>query len=140
MGENKPNLTALLSERLSYILGRSEEERSAIERFVRDVYFLRSNFVHGDLRLLKQRIDEERLKKLQATTRLTVVWFLHYLNQILDQQPVELGDRLPSRKELLEALDSNVDLGHGSSWIRSILPLDFPHVARWLDPAAAQKT
>jgi hypothetical protein len=137
LGKKGPGSTERLKSRLTSIFATTTEEHHEVSNFFAEIYSLRSDLVHGNTALLKISIDDERLRRLHEFARGTVVWFLHYLDYVLEHQSRQFRNTLPKREELLSVLDNPSDLA-GVKWLRSMLPPHFPRIIDWLDPRIHQ--
>jgi hypothetical protein len=135
LGEKKEGLTTRLAKRLGLILGNSEKERREVKKSFDEIYDLRSTFVHGNEKLLDQMAKENHLHSARKLARQTLVWFLHYLNHVIDKTSIskqgEIG--LPAREDLLNGLDIEVGSRERIKHLLGILPADFPRTPGWLD-------
>jgi hypothetical protein len=132
LGEDTEGLTSLLRNRLSLILADGENER-AVKRTFNDLYDFRSRLVHGDEKLLEQKIYVGHLRDARNLARRTLVWFLRYLDNVQRRyQEVSQPDgSLPTRKELLAAIDLREDSRARISQLLNILPDKFPRNEAW---------
>ncbi len=106
IGEDKAG-QAKLKQRLACLLGSSEQERKAIKKSFEEIYDLRSRLVHGDEEMLNQKTSTEHLRQARTLARQTLVWFLHYLEHVLDA--TRNNENLPTREDLLSVLDLNTE-------------------------------
>ncbi len=129
VGEDVQGLTSLLGRRLALILGK-ETKKS-----FQEVYDLRSTLVHGNEKLLDQKAKENHLHVARKLARQILVWFLHYLDHVLDKTSIndrtEIG--LPTREDLLAGLDIKIESRERIRHLLRILPPDFPRTSDWLD-------
>ncbi len=124
----------LIAKRLSFVLGKTKNERKEIKESFRKIYNLRSRLVHGNEELLDQKRTVKHLCEARSLTRRTIVWFMNYLDHVLDQTSINERNNvgLPTREDLLKVLDlseSRKKIGH----LLSILPEDFPQSSSWFD-------
>jgi hypothetical protein len=137
LGQKKEGLTETIAARLALVLGKTQEERDEIRKSFKDAYNLRSRLVHGNEDLLKKKTTVKHLCEARDLARRTFLWFLYYLNHVLEHTSVsERSDfGLPTREELLSMLDlkENRNRSNRIKHLQSILPADFPRPANWVE-------
>lgn len=96
-------------------------------------YDFRSRLVHGDEKLLEQKIYVGHLRDGRNLARRTLVWFLRYLDYVQRRYlGVRQTDRsLPTRQELLAPVDLRADSRERISRLLNILPDNFPRSGGW---------
>jgi hypothetical protein len=87
---------------------------------------LRSRLVHGDEEMLNQKTSTQHLRQARTLARRTLVWFLHYLEHVL--QATRNNEKLPTREELLSVLDLNAESRETVKHLLKILPAHFPRL------------
>lgn len=131
VGEKGEGVTERLAQRVSAILGKSENERKALKKQFKGLYSFRSDLVHGNQ--FQEQVFAGHLREARDLARRTLFWFLHYLDHIqvssLNGQPVE---NIPSREEILLLLDMNERSRGRLSRLIEKLPTGFPNVSEWM--------
>ncbi|MDE3000534.1 MAG: HEPN domain-containing protein [Gemmatimonadota bacterium] len=130
LGQREHALTDSLAKRCGSVLGSTKAGREQIGQSFREIYRLRSDVVHGNEKLRK--IHDGHLSAGRYIARDVTVWFLDFLCHIAEgMQPDD--ERLPSRRELLSALDTKSEQRKRISHIFSRVPIDFPSNDCWDD-------
>ncbi len=126
LGEQKESegLMSVLKRRLVSVLAGSEPESKTIKGRFNDIYNLRSKLLHGDEKMLDQAMLDTDIRDARNLARRTLVWFLHYLDHVLEATRNESD--LPNREELLSVLDFNVENRQRIKQLLSILPANHP--------------
>jgi hypothetical protein len=130
LGEDKKDLTELLANRVSSILGETNEEKDEIRKSFRSLYDFRSSFIHGDEG--KKPVLCRHLLDARNIARQLFTWFLAYLIHI-QNAPRQQRD-LPSRNTLLATIDNPEYLRCRDRKIFENLPKGFPSAPAWLSP------
>jgi hypothetical protein len=131
LGEKvESGLTALLKNRVARILGDTESKRKAIRKAFENLYSVRSDYIHGNVKLADREILHVELAQAREFARAITLWMLFYLNHILESDP---SAELPSRENLLAILDMEESSRQHLAKAISRLPNDFPSVTRWSD-------
>jgi len=127
-GENKPGLTKLLGTRITAVLGTSDDERKSIKEAFEELYKSRSNLVHGNSKLLEQKVYVGHLREAREFARRCLLWFIHCLDHILTEVANSGSTQvLPSRENILSVLDLN----DGAKLVIDLLPKGFPSISTW---------
>lgn len=134
LGEKvESGLTATLRNRVARILGDTETERKTIRKAFENLYTLRSNYIHGNVKFADREILHIELAQAREFARAITLWMLFYLNHIFEADPTA---ELPSRENLLAILDMEESSRQHLAKAISRLPNDFPSVSRWNDREA----
>jgi hypothetical protein len=81
--------------------------------------------------MLNQTMLVKHLREARNLARRTLVWFLHYVDHVLE---AARNDRaFPTREELLSVLDLKTESRVRVQQLLKILPPDFPRTSDWLD-------
>ena len=109
LGEPGPGLTASLARRSAAILSKTEKERKECQKKFRELYDLRSAFVHG--RQFKEEVHRKQLLEARMMVLRVSIWFVHHLGEIAARIKEESWQaKVPKRKDFLNLLDlSNAD-------------------------------
>jgi hypothetical protein len=129
LGE-KDNITRSVARRVGLLLGRDEAEQMEIEKNFKKLYDFRCRIVHGGD--FKMRVKLEFHKTALTFARKSILWFLYFLNFVLDMRETEGKLRLPSRKDILSIIDSG---GESKDLMRALagtVPESFPYVKDWV--------
>jgi hypothetical protein len=130
MGEDKSGLTSLLKKRVSYILGNTEAETAKIKKVFQKLYDLRSEFIHGNEKLLDPKVVHHDLAQAREMARQTALWMLSYLNHVLSECEKNKAE-LPTRDNLLAVLNLDEKSRTQTANILACLPSTFPRVPSW---------
>lgn len=131
LGEGPEGVTERLARRIGMILGKDTNERQKIAKRFRKLYEVRSSLVHGRY---QSRADVTAIIDAYRFSRLTIIWFLHYLSNIQSEiAKSERGERVPNRQEILMLLDVDADTRTHLRWLMDIVPSDFPYVSKWIE-------
>lgn len=128
LGEDREGLTSRLRKRLAFILGSTDGPKAVAKTFD-ELYDLRSKLVHGDQKLAEKEIDGGQLGNARQLARRTLLWFLHYADHV--QRTFELSgdaDQLPTRADLLAALDLPFESREKMKRLLEALPPEFPRL------------
>jgi hypothetical protein len=127
MGENKSGLTSLLKKRVSSILGDSEADTAKIKKVFQRLYDLRSEFIHGNDKLLDPKVVHHDLAQAREMARQTTLWMLSYLNHVLSECEKNKTE-LPTRDNLLAVLNLDAKSRMQTANILGCLPKTFPRI------------
>jgi hypothetical protein len=130
MGEQGSGLTNRLMKRVSYILGNNDAEIAQIKRVFQKLYDLRSQFIHGNVKLLDPKVVHYDLAQAREMARQTALWMLAYLNHVLSECE-KIKTELPSRENLLAVLNLDKKSRTQTANILTCLPNSFPRVPSW---------
>ena len=122
----KEQTVRTLKNRLSCIHGSTEKERKAVKKQVADLYGVRCDLVHGNVRK-SEKVDVALLRDARELARATVLWFLKYAAHIRSNMA---KDSLPEREDLLAVLDMDKRRGMIARVIECVPP-GFPNVPGW---------
>jgi hypothetical protein len=131
LGEKvESGLTNLLKNRVGRILGFTEADRKNVKKSFENLYSLRSDYVHGNVKLAEREILHGHLAQAREFARAIAVWMLFYLKHVLTVQ-VQGLNRLPLRENLLTILELDEDDRNQAARVLSSLPQGFPNVPGW---------
>lgn len=126
-GQKGSGVTKRLAGRIGAVLGRDGDEEDSVAKRFEDLYRFRCDLVHGNP---PKSMFRRHLREARELARRTSLWFLHYANHFLG----ELADGdLPTREEMLRALDLAIDGSARLNRLISRLPADFPKILEWTD-------
>jgi len=132
LGEKGEGVTERLARRIASILGKSEDERKAIRKQFKDLYRFRCDLVHGNP--FQKPIYVGHLRDIRNLARRTLLWFLHYLENIQGRIPHDqAGESLPTREDILMLLDLDENSRARLAWLIDSLPSGFPYVSQWVE-------
>lgn len=132
LGEDKKDLTELLSNRLAKVLGATKDERQLLREGFRGLYSFRSNLVHGNHDILGAKVYVGHLREARTLARRTLLWFLDYSDYIQRQHEGNASNAgLPDRKDILSMLDMDEGRRSRVRWLIDTMPKGFPHPKRW---------
>jgi hypothetical protein len=130
MGERGSGLTNRLMKRVSYILGDTVEDVGTIKKVFQKLYQLRSEFVHGNEKLLDPKVVHYDLAQAREMARQTALWMLSYLNHVLTECEKNKTEP-PTRENLLSVLNLDTKSRMQTANILGCLPNTFPRVPSW---------
>lgn len=128
LGEKGKGVTERLARRIASILGKSDDERKAIRKKFEELYGFRCNLVHGNP--FQKQTYVRHLRDARNLARQTLLWFLHYLNEIQTGFPKE---DIPTREEILTLLDLEQNSKVRLAQLIDSLPGGFPYVREWVE-------
>jgi hypothetical protein len=129
--QKKVGLTKVLSRRVSNILGTTAQECDEFRGRFKGLYSFRSDLVHGNADLADKEIYLSHLSEARDFARCVVVWMLHYLAYMAAKLSEGTG-QVPSRDDLINAVDLHPDGCTQTARILEVLPIGFPNVDDWL--------
>lgn len=121
LGEKVDGLTNKLAERLSRIWGDTSTGIC-----FKKLYDYRCDLVHGNEKVLNNKIHEDQLKEARVLARGTLCWFINYLAYLLD------SNKSPKRSNVLKVIDGDAANNETLQNVAACLPADFPDVREWL--------
>jgi hypothetical protein len=123
MGE-RTRIQEMISTRLAHIL----DHKGVADRF-KELYRFRSDLVHGDIK--NSGIYSGHLREARKLARLATIWFLNYVAQV--DTAVDQSLRfVPTRKQLLKAIDVAAPSEEDLRRLVGVLPKGFPTVDSWI--------
>jgi hypothetical protein len=146
LGERE-NIKDSLKKRVSYILGKTNEKKDAIQKEIGELYDFRCDLVHGNIKLYDfgydlvpgnismPKVFQGHLRKARIFARKSLIWFLSFLS-IIHMEMRKKGipiNNYPGRKDLLILLDSEKSSLGRMKLLLEDLPADFPHIKIWDD-------
>ena len=121
LGENRPRITDRLSRRLASVYSDDEALNSGARAAFTKLYGLRGELVHG--RPFKAEVHRGHLRIARTLARVAALRMLKLLTHILGERRNRRLDFLPSREEVLQALDFDRQAATRlADLLRSILP------------------
>lgn len=121
LGEKVDELTTKLAERLSRIWGDTSTGIC-----FKKLYDYRCDLVHGNKKVLSNKIHEDQLKEARVLARGTVCWFINYLAYLLD------SNKSPKRSNVLKIIDGDEANNEPLKDVLACLPGNFPDIREWL--------
>jgi len=91
---------------------------------------LRSEFIHGNEKLLDPKVVHHDLAQAREMARQTTLWMLSYLKHILSEAEKNKTE-LPTRDNLLAVLNLDEKSRTQTANILACLPNTFPRVPSW---------
>jgi hypothetical protein len=125
VGEDQRSLTKLLATRTRRILGHAD-----VYQAFQELYKFRSRLVHGNQGLVDEEVYLGHLRQARDFARSVVCWMLNYLGHVASVVGPSPPVGVPSRADLLMALDM-VRKPEMISLLRG-LPNEFPCLQDWL--------
>ena len=132
LGEKGEGVTKRLARRIAFILGKDEKERKTIKKRFKELYGFRCDLVHGNP--FKDDIYQGHLRYARNLARLALLWFLHYLNNVLIRtQDYHPDERIPKREDILMLIDLDEQSRAHLNRLIDSLPPGFPYVPKWVE-------
>jgi hypothetical protein len=105
-GDSAEGLTKRLQRRAAFVVAQNKQEISDKKKLVRDLYTLRSDMVHGNTKIIDSKVYLGHLRAARELARETSLWLLESLCNLNKQSSEQtIGDKIPSRKEIIAAID-----------------------------------
>jgi hypothetical protein len=128
LGEKiESGLTTLLKNRVGQILGRTDAEKRVVRKNFENLYSLRSDYIHGNVKFSDRKVLHAELAQAREFARLITLWMVSYLRHVLSEAS-KGNNVLPSREDLLAVLDMDEASRKSVGNVISQLPNEFPRL------------
>lgn len=132
LGEKGIGVTRRMAHRIGCVLGKSDDERKALQKKFEELYDFRCELVHG--RRFKKEIYTGHLRQARALARQVALWFVRFLGFIdLAMRTVQTPVETPRREDILILLDMDEGDRNRLGGLLGSLPHGFPAVREWVD-------
>jgi hypothetical protein len=126
--------TENIANRMSRILGRTNEEKKTIKKKFKGekgLYDFRCKLVHG--KTFKEKAYVSHLLEARSLSRRIILWFIHYLSRI-QGQVVQHKDfeKIPTRDDILLLIDLDLNDRNRMKRLLINLPEAFPFMEEWI--------
>ena len=132
LGDRDSSLTKRLAKRVAFVVADDNQSRSRIRRLITSpegLYQLRSDLVHGNSELVQKKVYLGHLREARELARKSVLWFLETLSNIHLKQALALGSKIPTREEVVAAIDVFSDDKIEASSVQGVMGLFFKRSA-----------
>lgn len=132
LGEKGEGVTKRLAQRIALILGENKNKRKSIKKNFKALYDFRCSLVHGNS--FQKQAYVGHLRDARNLARQTLLWFLHYLNEIQTEfSKDEAVKSIPTRKEILMLIDLEKNSRVHLTQLINTLPNSFPYIHDWIN-------
>lgn len=125
-GQSGAGVSERLARRIGAVLGADTTEQESIRKQFKNLYDFRSELVHG--KAVTKIMFRRNLREARELARRGLRWFLHFATDILNK--FEEND-LPSREQMLRAIDLTIEGSSNLNRLISNLPASFPNNGDW---------
>ena len=130
LGENAENLRQRLAGRIALICGKTDREKKKLRKEFLDLYDFRCDLVHGNV--FQKQVYVGHLYTARSLALKTLLWYLHCLKDIKEHLQDKGEVTIPTRKDILLAIDLDYSERSRLSWLNKELPPEFPFVSNWI--------
>ena len=130
LGEKTENLRQRLASRIALVCGKTNREKKKLRKEFLDLYDFRCDLVHGNV--FQKQVYVGHLHTARSLALRTLLWYLHCLKYIKEHLQDKGEDTIPTRKDILLAIDLDYSERSRLSWLNKELPPEFPFVSNWI--------
>jgi hypothetical protein len=124
------NLTERLANRIASVCGKTNREKKKLRKEFKELYDFRCDLVHGNV--FQEQVYVGHLYTARSLTLKTLLWYLHCLKDIKEHLQDKGEGTIPTRKDILLAIDLDYSERSRLSWLNKELPPEFPFVSNWI--------
>ena len=130
LGENAENLRQRLANRIALVCGKTKREKKELRKEFLSLYDFRCDLVHGNV--FQKQVYVGHLCSARSLSLKTLRWYLHCLKNIKEHLKDKGEFTIPTRKDILLAIDLDYSERSRLSCLNKELPSEFPFISNWI--------